>query len=308
MNSGASLHSAPAKLNLALAITGRRDDGYHGIDTVMVAITFADELRVEATGGRDLELSVVAEPASGVGGLPILEAVPGDDRNLVARAWRRLADRFPERDLGARIELRKRIPPGAGLGGGSSDAATALRAMNAIFDLGMSRSELSSEAAELGSDVPFFLEATGLARARGRGEIVEPLGFAPPPIPLVVVRPAFESPTAAAYRGLAPADFESPARAAERVERVVEALRADDRDALSRATFNAFERSLRERDPRYDETLQDLREAGLSIPRITGSGSACFGLAKDAEHAEAAARALGRRHPFARAACLGVFR
>jgi len=154
---------AYAKINLGLRVLGLRPDGYHEIDTVLLSVDLADRLVIEARPDGEITLDVTSKLGSVI---PIEE-------NLVLRAARLLKERvgFGE---GVRIRLEKRIPPGAGLGGGSSDAAAALAGLNLLLDLGLSCEELMRLGSELGSDVPFFLLG-GRCRARGRGELLEKL-------------------------------------------------------------------------------------------------------------------------------------
>ncbi len=174
--------SAQAKINLSLEIRGRRADGYHEIDTLMVPIALADEIEIER-GGEGIEFT--CSEASLHGG-----------ENLVVRATRLFCE---ENGIveGMRIHLEKRIPHGAGLGGGSSDAAATLRALDAMFETRLGRERLTELAARLGSDVPFFVVESA-ARCRGRGEIVEAVSLAELP-PLLLVKPEFAVPTPWAY-------------------------------------------------------------------------------------------------------------
>lgn len=167
---------APAKINLSLRVLGRRADGYHDLSSLMVPVSVFDELEFEIKEGGDLEF-VCSAPD-----------IPSDESNLVVRAARLFCNTFgflPQ----LRIELKKEIPHGAGLGGGSSDAATTLLALNALFQTGLERSALSDLAAQVGSDVPFFIYQSA-ARIRGRGEIVEPVAGLRS-VPLLLVKPPF---------------------------------------------------------------------------------------------------------------------
>ena len=149
----------PAKLNLCLRILGLRADGYHELITWMQQISLYDEVRIEPGGERIL---VYADR----------EDVPGGRENIAHRAARALREASERQALGARISLKKNIPPGAGLGGGSGNAAGVLWALNQAWGLGMGRAELCEVAARVGSDVPFFLGGPA-AVCRGRGERVE---------------------------------------------------------------------------------------------------------------------------------------
>ena len=175
---------APAKVNLFFEVLGLRDDGYHEIETLMVPIRLFDTLTLEDDPSGNITLEV--RSAVGVGkqlrsvaatAPPVsseIETVPEGDENIAVKAIRLLARRAGI-DRGAHLRLVKRIPLAAGLGGGSSDAAAALVAANLAWRLDWPVSRLAAIAAELGSDVPFFL-AGGPAVCRGRGEKIEPVG------------------------------------------------------------------------------------------------------------------------------------
>ena len=175
---------APAKINRELKVGRIRPDGFHETRSRLVAIDLADSIEVE-TGTGSLQLFCT--------GLP----VPGDESNLVARAARALAARLRRPTADATIRLEKKIPVGAGLGGGSSDAARALELLSQLWESNLSREEIVSLAASLGSDVPFFLVG-GEAEVSGRGEIVRPRPDSPVEDLLVVV-PNFSISTADAY-------------------------------------------------------------------------------------------------------------
>lgn len=183
----ALLVKAPAKVNLGLRVFGRRRDGYHQVRTLLAAVDWSDTLCFEP-GGHGVRLEC-SDPE-----------IPTDGRNLVLKAVSRLEEHLGRRLPGVRIRLEKRIPVGRGLGGGSSDAAAALTALNRLFDLGLRRPTLVRLAARIGMDVPFFLYG-GLAVATGRGEQVFPLAAAPE-LWLVLLLPDFGVATEAAYRSL----------------------------------------------------------------------------------------------------------
>lgn len=174
--------SAQAKINLSLEIRGRRADGFHEIDTVMVPIALADEIEIER-GGEGIDFTCS-------------EAGLHGGENLVVRAARIFREENGIAE-GLRIHLEKRIPHGAGLGGGSSDAAATLRALDAMFETRLGRERLMEMAGQLGSDVPFFV-VESMARCRGRGEIVEPVSLEKLP-PLLLMKPEFAVPTPWAY-------------------------------------------------------------------------------------------------------------
>jgi len=164
---------APAKLNLFLHVTGRRADGYHELETLFQLIDLADELRIRVR--RD----GVIERTGGAAGVPA-------EQDLVVRAARLLRARAGDPQLGAEIEVRKRIPVGGGLGGGSSDAATVLVALNELWGLGWEPARLAAAGLALGADVPVFVHGDN-AVARGVGELLEPVPL--PPRTFAVVYP-----------------------------------------------------------------------------------------------------------------------
>lgn len=172
---------AHAKVNLSLRVLGRRDDGFHDIETLIAPISLCDSLKIEAADRLEFNCH---EPS-----------LAGDD-NLVVRAARTF---FSETNRKPKVSLtlQKSIPSGAGLGGGSSDAAATLRGLNRFFGAGMSSEKMTSLAAELGSDVPFFLNEKS-AICRGRGEIVAPEVLSSR-LKLLLLKPEFGVPSAWAY-------------------------------------------------------------------------------------------------------------
>jgi 4-diphosphocytidyl-2-C-methyl-D-erythritol kinase len=252
---------APAKINLTLEILSRREDGYHALRSVMVPIALSDELRFEPS-----ERFVFAcDPPSLA------------DDNLVVRAFERVG-------LAAApvaVTLRKRIPVGAGLGGGSSDAAAVLRAaIDGRFGPAPAR-DWVADARALGSDIPFFL-VDAPAIVEGTGERVTALASAPPWW-LVLVVPAVHVATGPAYAALAAARRAAPPPTRPRSEsatlRCAEALQRCDYDAVLEAMTNDFEPTVRAGYPAVDAVLRALAVAGApGRPMLSGSGGACFAL------------------------------
>ena len=176
---------APAKINLSLRVLRRREDGFHDIESLIVPVSLFDRLEIER---RD---------AGGIAFTCRDAGVPDDDTNLVVRAARSFCAAFSV-PPNLCISLHKEIPHGAGLGGGSSDAAATLLALDQIFATNAPRDTLRRLAADIGSDVPFFLDRSA-ARVDGRGENVTPVAF-PHTLPLLLIKPPFGVPTPWAYR------------------------------------------------------------------------------------------------------------
>jgi 4-diphosphocytidyl-2-C-methyl-D-erythritol kinase len=177
--------SAPAKINLSLEVRGKRPDGFHEIETLMVPVSLADTITIDRA---DVE---------GVAFTCNDPTLPAGGDNLVVRAENLFFERLDARPE-VRIHLEKRVPHGAGLGGGSSDAAATLMGLNELFGAGFDTAALSAMAAELGSDIPFFVHRSA-AVCKGRGEIVEPVAFTEP-LPLLLIKPPFGVPTPWAYK------------------------------------------------------------------------------------------------------------
>lgn len=259
---------SPAKLNLFLEVTEKRPDGFHNLESVFLAIDLADSLSAELDGTGAITLACD------------YPGLPRDSRNLVVRAAETLR-RVAGMQSGIRFVLNKRIPPGSGLGGGSSNAATALRLANQVWQCGLRDDELARLAPGLGSDVPFFFKR-GACLCRGRGEIVTPLPFLLPNLRLAVVLPDIHSNTAEAFRDLS---LPGPG---ERIsaEQFLEAMVSNDANAMAARAFNRFEATVFRRYPPLGQVRRKLAEAGLRA-RLSGSGSALwlFGTAAEATHA-----------------------
>jgi 4-diphosphocytidyl-2-C-methyl-D-erythritol kinase len=176
---------APAKINLSFRILGRREDGLHEVETLMAPISLCDELSIERCDGDPGIHFSCDEPS-----------LSSADDNLVVKAAKLFFETI-KRGPGARIHLAKKIPHGAGLGGGSSNAATTLLALNQIFEANLSSEALARMAAQIGSDVPFFIYESA-AICRGRGEIVEAISLSQK-LPLLLLKPEFGVPTPWAY-------------------------------------------------------------------------------------------------------------
>ena len=265
--------AAPAKVNLFLEVLGSRPDGYHELQTLLVPIDLYDTLEIQPRDDDSLVLTCDDR------------SIPTDHTNLVMIAANALRkENFIS--AGATIHLTKRIPHEAGLGGGSSDAASTLMALNAIWNLNKSIQQLAPIAALIGSDVPAFLH-TGPTWCTGRGEIVEPIPAAKP-LDLVIVKPPFGLSTAEVYRNVRLA--ETP----ESGDALRMALAAGNVEAVGRLTHNRLQPPAFALQPLanwvYDVLLA---QAPLSV-LLSGSGSCVFAIARDRPDARRIARQAGR--------------
>lgn len=273
---------ARAKLNLGLAVGPGRPDGFHDLATIFQSISLADTL-VVARRRRGFSLVVRHEDASArrrtarAPGRRVLGSagrVPGGRANLVLRAARLMADRYGLPG-GASFILIKRIPAGAGLGGGSADAAAALTGLARLHGLRWSRDERLSIGAEIGSDVPFALTG-GTAVGTGRGERLTRVRLARP-FQAVVAVPSWRVPTARAFRMLDRG--RNGLTGWKRNLRFVEAIgRKAITPSLALRLGNAFEKVLGEQRSGFLSLRDRLKRAGAEAPHLTGSGSAVFGI------------------------------
>lgn len=268
---------APGKLNLGLHVVRLREDGYRDIRTVFLRIPWSDSVTIEAGDG----LSITCTDPS----------LPTDEQNLVIRAARALQE-ATRTDAGARIRLDKRIPSGAGLGGGSSDAATTLRLLNELWDLNLADDELAALAAGIGSDVSFFLGPPA-AVGEGRGENLRPLLDADGdpyafPYHLCVVVPPIPVSTKEAYALVTPREERGMASGPESLEDIV---LSNDLSRWRRELVNDFEEPILALYPQIASVKQMLEKAGAGYAALSGSGSAVFGVFEDEGEARAAREA-----------------
>ena len=268
--------SAPAKINLGLAVRGRRADGYHDIATIFLKISLADELGIEATDNPDLTVHC-DDPT-----------VPSDSRNLVHRAATALQPAASGR--GARFRLRKSIPVAAGLGGGSSNAAAALSGLNTLWNLRMDSAELARHAATIGADVPFFLLPEVAAIGRGRGDELEPL-CCPAALSLVLVKPPVKVPTAWAYRQLH-LTLTDKAGATTILARHLE---SGDIEGLGKTCFNDFESVMLARFPVLRTIKKALTQPGVYGVSMSGSGPTMYALCRSYDVAQEVAQTIRNR-------------
>jgi 4-diphosphocytidyl-2-C-methyl-D-erythritol kinase len=249
---------AYAKINLTLEVLERRADGYHALSTVMQTVDLYDTLYLAALDEDEVRIACSR---------PEL----GNQENLAYRAARLLRERYAIRQ-GVAIELHKRIPVAAGLGGGSSDAAAVLRALPRLWQVPVAPEDLREMAASLGSDVPFFLSG-GLALCEGRGEIVTPLapGWPSSMRWLLLLKPAIEVNTASIFGHVIARDYTRGAfsRAVVAALQAGSAPRAED-------LHNGLERTALELHPAVAQARADLLSATSSIVRLSGSGPTLY--------------------------------
>lgn len=242
---------APAKLNLYLAITGRLSDGYHQLQTLFVFTNLADELTFEVTKSGEIELAVSANLA----GLKL-------EDNLVYKAAVLLQQEAKQRsgasNLGIKIQLNKHLPLGSGLGGGSSNAATCLLALNDLWQVGLTNTELAQLGLQLGADVPIFIYGKA-AWARGKGEVFTPANY-----------------TATSYLLIYPGVACNTAQLFSQPNLVRNTPVIAEADLASTPLgYNAFEPLVRSAYPSIDKTFNWLAERGLT-GYLTGSGSCIY--------------------------------
>jgi len=266
--------TAFAKLNLYLGIHGLREDGYHELETVFQSIDLQDMvgISVHDKGGISLRCNK--------------RFLPTDERNLAYKAALAFFEAARIDNPGLHINIKKVIPVGAGMAGGSTDAACVLRLLNRAFDRPLSREQLAETALKLGADVPFCLWG-GTALAGGVGEKLKKLA----PMPdcfIVVAKPHFSVSTKVAF-GL----YDSlPAHNCPSSQAIVRALEQGDVKALAQNLYNSLEGPVGDKHPRILQLVERLNNAGALGARMTGSGSAVFGIFDDDHKAKKAVQGL----------------
>ena len=279
---------AYAKLNISLDVGKRREDGFHEMTMVMQSISLADAV------------TVTLNDTGRVRARTSLPFIPGDERNLAVKAALCYLEAIGRQGQGAWIEIQKAVPVGAGMGGGSSDAAAVLRAMNALFDHALSTPELEKLSCAVGSDVAFCV-AGGTALATGRGEKLEAL----PPLPdcaFVVCKPEFSISTPELFRKL----DQMPLRRHPDTAGLTAAIREGQLGQVCRRMYNVFE----DVDDRRMRTVADIKsrllDAGALGAVMTGTGSAVFGVFAPGQAMESVCSSLRREYGFCESAvCVG---
>jgi 4-diphosphocytidyl-2-C-methyl-D-erythritol kinase len=283
---------APAKLNLFLEILGRRADGFHELATLMVPIRLSDSLAFSSTTPANdqsrapITLEVHESYPSRTFSRP--SPVPTGSDNLVVQALELLQERSGCQ-MGAHVELVKRIPAGAGLGGGSSDAAAVLRLANSAWRLDWPLARLSDVAAEVGSDVPFFLDG-GAAICRGRGEQVEKLPGVRP-LHFVIVKPDVSLSTADVYRAHDTLAGLDASQLASSSREFLSSLR-ENRMQPGRWMQNRLQSAAALLSPWIERLRTAFDRLGFVAHQLSGSGSAYFGVCRHARQARRLATIL----------------
>jgi 4-diphosphocytidyl-2-C-methyl-D-erythritol kinase len=268
---------APAKINLALHVTGRRADGYHLIESLAVFTRFGDKITVAEADDDSFTVSG-----------PYADGVPTDDTNLVLRARDALRAALPHASSPVSIGLEKNLPVASGIGGGSSDAAATLRGLAKLWDLDAGPERLSAVAAALGADLPMCIAAKPLV-ARGTGELLSLVaGF--PALGLVLVNPGVGVSTPAVFSALERRDNDSlpplpPSIDFHTLRNWLETTRNDLEDAAHSI------------EPSIGAAKAALERAGAGFARMSGSGATCFGLFETGNVAKRAAAHIRNRHP-----------
>jgi 4-diphosphocytidyl-2-C-methyl-D-erythritol kinase len=263
-----------AKINLGLYIIGKRPDGFHDIETVLQTIDLYDTIDITPLPGRTL--SVRCDHPQ----------VPSGPENLAYRAARLLQEEVSLAG-GCDIEIRKRIPPAAGLGGGSSNAAVTLLGLNRLWNLKLSHEKLHDLAGRLGSDVPFFLRG-GAAVATGRGDCLTPLRMRPH-FWMVLIKPNFSIPTTWAYGRV-----KIPLTSNSRFVKLKGLKEICDIDHLLSLLNNDLEKAVGDVYPLIAEIKSDLLSRGAIGAAMSGSGSAVFGVVRTRSEARQLAQKMCR--------------
>lgn len=267
--------NSPAKINLFLKVFSKRKDGYHEIKTLFERISLSDELTLMSR-------------KSGVRILTSSRDIPKGPRNIAYRAAKLLRDELKIKK-GVCIKIKKRIPVAAGLGGGSSNAASVLLGLNRFWKLGLSKKKLLQYATKLGSDVPFFILETPFAVGEGRGEVLKKIRAPRRKIWHCLVKPPFSISTRAAYGGLKTSNL-TPQKPNVRI--LFHSIQKGDPESLSKLLINSLELTLNKRVMTILKIKKDLMRQGALGCLLSGSGPTVFGIFSSSHAASRAARSL----------------
>lgn len=308
--------AAPAKINLFLEILGKRTDGFHELETVMATVDLADQLRLTPRTDSQIRLTLFNDVSTNQQSQSVTDSIPTDERNLVVRAlhclrqWAIEADGLSEHinaigdtrnataSFGCNVLLRKRIPSAAGLGGASSDAASALIAGCRLWGLAPSHQQLHRMASELGSDVPFFLSG-GVAVCRGRGELIEPLPC-PFGIPIVIAKPRAGLST--------PLVFQHVHLPTERVEStaIQQSVVTGNPQKTAQGIFNRLQPIAMKLSDSIEPLSRAFAATNACGHQMSGSGTSYFGVYPTARAAQIAAQTLSDRLPEVKIFCCRI--
>lgn len=270
---------AYAKLNISLDVGARREDGYHDMVMVMQSISLYDEVLIRLNNSGRISAN------------SNLRFIPNDERNLAVRAAMRYLDTIGE-EQGLSIDIKKNVPVGSGMGGGSSDAAAVLRALNHLYGNRLGRAELETLASGIGADVAFCV-AGGTMLAEGKGELLSPLPEMPE-CSFVICKPEFSISTPELFKKLDSA----PIRCHPDTAGLLQALGQGELNEICRRMYNVFE----DVDDRRMRTIAEIKgkllDKGALGAIMTGTGSAVFGVFEDAQCAQSAAQQLRAEYRF----------
>lgn len=270
--------NANAKINLYLDVVGRRENGYHDIESVMQSVSLHDTVTVEFIHSSNKTITLSCSDAS----------LPRDEKNLAYRAALRLLEKASVQSYNVNIHIEKRIPVAAGLAGGSADAAATLKALNSLFPSPLSTDALCELGASLGADIPFIIKG-GTMTARGIGEILEPCPSLANVV-ILIVRPKESVSTAEAYRKIDENGLASK-KSKHSLSDMTTALENGELNEISRAAYNIFEAVI----PTSSEVFtlkKTLDENGALLSMMSGSGPSTFGIFKNETDAKIAAEAI----------------
>ncbi|RLD57118.1 MAG: 4-(cytidine 5'-diphospho)-2-C-methyl-D-erythritol kinase [Bacteroidetes bacterium] len=246
-----------SKINLGLSVTEKRSDGFHDIESLMMPVGLCDILEVIISPDTQFSFTTSGLKING-----------GNNQNLVIKAWQLLRDKF---NLPAvRIHLHKVVPMGAGLGGGSSDAAFLIKNINSLFNIGLTIKQMQGFALELGSDCPFFIENKPVI-ARGRGEVFEDVKLNLKHFNIVIIKPDFHIDTSVAYSQIIPTHKAFP----------VKDIIGMPVNKWKGYLINDFEKPVFEQFPSIRKIKEQLYKMGATYTSMSGSGSSVFGLFRD---------------------------
>ena len=271
---------AYAKLNLSLDVVARREDGFHELAMLMQTVSVCDDLTLELNDSGTVKAACN------------LHFIPIDERNLAVRAARCYLEEIGEEARGVQIRMDKHIPVGAGMGGGSADAAAVLRGMHRLFDTRLDRRKLEELASRVGSDVAFCV-AGGTALAKGRGELLTDLPDLPDCV-FVIAKPDFSISTPELYKKL---DSVSLRRHPDTAG-LLQGIESGELREICRRMYNVFEDVPDRRMRTVGEIKGVLLDHGALSAMMTGTGSAVFGVFENAAAAEGAREQLGKEYRF----------